>query len=259
MICYIFQVQGKNSSPFLTDANNLTNDSAIYESDDDCGESNENYLSSIISLPAVELSQLHEIRNLFTPERVRDASRRDLLAHAIESGNYIRELIDLFHKCEDLDDLDALHELYEIIRSIFYLNKSTLFQTLSSEEFIMDVIGCLEYEPQLTIKTKRNHREFLNEKATFKEVIPIGSQELLRKIHQTYRIQYIQDAILPAPSLFEENLLSTMNSFLFFNKVEIVTLLYVIRFSYHLFFLPLIVLFFSYRKIQNSLVNYLQH
>lgn len=91
----------------------------------------------------------------------------------------------------------------------------------------MDVIGCLEYEPQLTIKTKRNHREFLEKKATFKEVIPIANPELLTKIHQTYRIQYIQDAILPAPSLFEENLLSTMNSFLFFNKVEIVTLLYV--------------------------------
>jgi protein phosphatase-4 regulatory subunit 3 len=93
----------------------------------------------------------------------------------------------------------------------------------------MDIIGCLEYEPQLNFKTKRNHREFLDKKATFKEVIPIGNQELLIKIHQTYRIQYIQDAILPAPSLFEENLLSTMNSFLFFNKVEIVTLLYVRR------------------------------
>ncbi len=57
-------------------------------------------------------------------------------------------------------------------------------------------------------------------------MIPIGNQELLSKIHQTYRVQYIQDAILPAPSLFGENLLSTMNSYLFFNKVDIVTLLY---------------------------------
>ncbi|CAF1223023.1 unnamed protein product, partial [Rotaria sordida] len=222
----ICDVQGKDSSSYLANANNLTNDSAIYESDDDCGESNENYLSSTIILPPVELTQLHDICNLFTPDKIRDGTRRDLLARAIETGNYIRKLVDLFRICENLENIDSLHQLYEIIRSIFYLNKSTLFEILFHDEFIMDIIGCLEYEPQLTIKTKRNHREFLNKKATFKEVIPICNQELLGKIHQTYRIQYIQDAILPAPSLFEENLLSTMNSFLFFNKVEIVTLLY---------------------------------
>ncbi|CAM4812302.1 unnamed protein product [Rotaria magnacalcarata] len=222
----ICDVQGKNSSSFLISANNLTNDSAIYESDDNCGESNENYLSPTITLPLVDLSQLHDICNLFSPDKVRDATRRDLLARAIESGNYIRKLIELFHACEDSENIDALHQLYEIIRSIFYLNKSTLFEIIFSDAIIMDIIGCLEYEPQLTMKTKRNHREFLNKKATFKEVIPIGNQELLNKIHQTFRIQFVQDAILPAPSLFEENLLSTMNSVLFFNKVEIVTLLY---------------------------------
>ncbi|CAF3552890.1 unnamed protein product [Adineta steineri] len=221
----ICDVQGKDSS-YLTTTNNLTNDSAIYESDDECVESNENYLSSTINLPSVDLSHLRDICDLFSPDKVRDASRRDFLARAIESENYIRKLIDLYHICEDLENIDSLHQLYEIIRSIFYLNKSTLFEILFSDEFIMDIIGCLEYEPQLNFKTKRNHREFLDKKATFKEVIPIGNQELLIKIHQTYRIQYIQDAILPAPSLFEENLLSTMNSFLFFNKVEIVTLLY---------------------------------
>lgn len=220
----IVQVQGKDSSAFTS---HLPTDSAIYESDEDCAESNENYLSSTINLPPVDLSHLRDICDLFTPEKVRDASRRDLLARAIESGNYIRKLLDLFHICEDLENLDSLHQFYEIIRSIFYLNKSSLFEILFNEELIMDVIGCFEYEPQLTIKSKRTHREFLEKKATFKEVIPIANPELTTKIHQTYRIQYIQDAILPAPSLFEENLLSTMNSFLFFNKVEIVTLLYV--------------------------------
>ena len=37
----------------------------------------------------------------------------------------------------------------------------------------MDIIGCLEYEPQLNLKNKRKHREFLDKKATFKEVIPL--------------------------------------------------------------------------------------
>jgi protein phosphatase-4 regulatory subunit 3 len=88
----------------------LTNDSAIYESDDECVESNENYLSSTIILPPVDLSHLHDIWDLFTPDKVRDATRRDLLSRAVETGNYIRKLIDLFHICEDTEKIEALHQ-----------------------------------------------------------------------------------------------------------------------------------------------------
>lgn len=61
----------------------------------------------------------------------------------------------------------------------------------------------------------------------FKEVIPISNPELLAKIHQTHRVQYIQDVVLPAPSVFEDNMLSSLSSFIFFSKVEIVTLIQV--------------------------------
>ena len=57
------------------------------------------------------------------------------------------------------------------------------------------------------------------------QVIKINNPELLSKIHQTYRVQYIQDVVLPTPSVFEENMLSTLSSFIFFNKVEIVSLI----------------------------------
>ena len=221
-------MQGRDSSSLAAHNPDPSTESVVYESDDDGPlGSNETYLSPTITLPPIDLAHLRDLCDFFTPEKVRDPSRRDLLARAIESGNCIRKLVDLFHVCEDLENRESLHQIYEIIRSIFYLNKSSLFEILFSEEFIFDIIGCLEYEPHLTFKTKRNHRDFLTKKATFKEVIPIGNQELLAKIHQTYRVQYIQDAILPAPSLFEENLLSTMNNILYINKVEIVTLLYV--------------------------------
>ena len=59
----------------------------------------------------------------------------------------------------------------------------------------------------------------------FPQVIKINNPELLSKIHQTYRVQYIQDVVLPTPSVFEENMLSTLSSFIFFNKVEIVSLI----------------------------------
>lgn len=55
----------------------------------------------------------------------------------------------------------------------------------------------------------------------------MSNPELLAKIHQTYRVQYIQDVVLPTPSVFEDNMLSTLSSFIFFNKVEIVSLIQV--------------------------------
>lgn len=87
------------------------------------------------------------------------------------------------------------------------------------------MVGCLEYDP--SCPTPKRHRQYLKQLARFKEVIPITNAELLAKIHQTYRVQYIQDVVLPAPSVFEDNMLSTLSSFIFFNKVEIVTLIQV--------------------------------
>ena len=43
------------------------------------------------------------------------------------------------------------------------------------------------------------------------QVVKISNPQLLQKIHQTYRIQYIQDVVLPTPSVFEENMLSTLS------------------------------------------------
>ncbi|KAA0708508.1 Serine/threonine-protein phosphatase 4 regulatory subunit 3 SMEK -like protein 1 [Triplophysa tibetana] len=141
----------------------------------------------------------------------------------LENEGYIRKLLELFRVCEDLENREGLHHLYDVIKGIFLLNRTALFEVMFSEECIMDVIGCLEFDPSLP--QPRRHREFLTTTARFKEVIPISDPELRQKIHQTYRVQYIQDMVLPTPSVFEENMLSTLHSFIFFNKVEIVGML----------------------------------
>jgi hypothetical protein len=70
-----------------------------------------------------------------------------------------------------------------------------LLDELLKEEHVMNVIGCLEYDPDL--QTSQQHRQFLSTAVVFKEVVPITSQDVLSKIHQTYRIQYLKDVILP--------------------------------------------------------------
>lgn len=72
---------------------------------------------------------------------------------------------------------------------------------------------------------RRKHRDFLLRGTTFKEVIPFSNQRLVDKIHQTYRVQYLQSSVLPAPSILEDNAYTSLSNILFFNKVEIVSMI----------------------------------
>ncbi|XP_077138888.1 serine/threonine-protein phosphatase 4 regulatory subunit 3B isoform X3 [Ranitomeya variabilis] len=210
----ICQVQGKDPSVEVTQ-------DPIDESEEERFEEMPD-TSSLIDLPTCELGKLEEIADLVTSV-LSSPIRREKLALALENEGYIKKLLQLFQTCENLDNAEGLHHLYEIIRGILFLNKATLFEVMFSDECIMDVVGCLEYDPALA--QPKRHREFLTKTAKFKEVIPITDSELRQKIHQTYRVQYIQDVILPTPSVFEDNFLSTLTSFIFFNKVEIVSML----------------------------------
>ncbi|EJW78478.1 hypothetical protein WUBG_10613 [Wuchereria bancrofti] len=175
-----------------------------------------------ITLPPCEVNSLADIEVMIS-NSFGSAALREKLAIAIENQGYVAKLCDLFHMCEDLEHIDALHTLHQIARSLFMLNRNTLLEVLLSEKYFKDIVGMLEYDP--AEPRPRKHREFLFQKARFREVLPIQNDELRQKIHQTYRVQYVQDICLPAPSLFEENLLSILNSYLFFSRVDIVSLL----------------------------------
>lgn len=219
----ICQVQGKDPSVDLTQECIMHEESVI----DDMGVDDDRFHESLdtsppMELPPCELSKLDEIAELFS-SMLGPVAQQEKLAAAIENEGYIKKLLNLFHMCEDLEDLDGLHHLYDIFKSMFSLNKSELFEVMFQEDTIFDVIGVFEYDHKSPTHVK--HRDFLKKQAQFKEVVPVNNPELIQKIHQTYRIQYIQDVLLPAPSVFEENMLSTLNSLIYFNKSEIVSIL----------------------------------
>ena len=218
------QVQGKDPSVTITQD---------IPEEDDSEERFEEVLDSAgpIELPSPELSKLEEISELFSgvlPSPI----RREKLALAIEQEHYIRKLIDVFHMCEDLENLDGLHHMYDIFKTMFLLNKPSLLEILFADDLLLDVVGCLEYDPNQSARQK--HRHFLKDTAMFQEIIPITNSEILAKIHQTYRVQYVYDVILPPPTIFEENMLASVGSFIFFNKIEIVNHLQVGRINYRL-------------------------
>ncbi|XP_047571754.1 serine/threonine-protein phosphatase 4 regulatory subunit 3B-like [Lutra lutra] len=178
--------------------------------------------NNVFDLPNCELCKLEEIDDFITSV-LASPIRKERLALILGNDDYIKNLLQLFHTCEDLGDTAGLHHLHKIIKGILFLNKTALFEIMFSAECIMDVVGCLEYDPALA--QPKRHREFLTQNARFKEIVPVTNGELRQKINQTYRIQYIYDILLPAPSMYEENFLSNLTTFIFLNKIEIVSML----------------------------------
>lgn len=209
----ICQIQGKDPSVTITQD---------IPEDDESEERFEEVMDSTgpIELPACELSKLDEIAELFNSV-LPSPIRREKLALAIEQDNYIRKLLDLFHICEDLENLEGLHHLYDIFKSLFFMNKPSLLEIMLADDLVFDVVGCLEYDPGKP--APQRHRLFLKESANFKEIIPITNSDIINKIHQTYRVQYIADVILPPPSVFDDNMLASVHSFILFNRIEIAT------------------------------------
>jgi protein phosphatase-4 regulatory subunit 3 len=81
--------------------------------------------------------------------------------------NYIRKLVELFRTCEDLENDEGLQLMFKIVKGIISLNDAHIFDIIFSDEYIMDIVGALEHDPELT--TRQSHRTYLTEQVTFKE------------------------------------------------------------------------------------------
>ncbi|ERE65898.1 protein PPP4R3C [Cricetulus griseus] len=206
----ICQVQGKDPSVRITQE--LT-DLDVFQLPE---------IQNLCEMRTCENSTLENIAHLFN--FVQDSpSYKERLAFLLEKEDYIKNLLQIFHICEDQQNIEGLYFLYFIIKGILFLNNMRLYEIMFSDECIMDVLGCLEYDPVLAQPYR--YREFLTENAKFKEVMPITCSELRQKIDQTYRMQYIHGILFPTQSKLQQHHLSDLKDFIFYNKIEIVTML----------------------------------
>ncbi|XP_005080124.1 protein PPP4R3C-like [Mesocricetus auratus] len=208
----ICQVQGKDPNVQITQE--LTDDLDILQELPQ--------IQNLCEMRTCENSTLEHIADLFNFVE-ESPSYKERLALLLENDDYIKKLLHVFHICEDQKNMEGLYILYFIIRGILFLNNMRLYEIMFSDECIMDVLGCLEYDPDLDQPYR--HREFLTVNAKFKEVMPITCSNLRQKIHQTYKMQYIHDILFPTPSKSQENRLSKFTTCISYNKIEIVTLL----------------------------------
>eukprot|EP00042_Codosiga_hollandica_P054986 m.757623 g.757623 ORF g.757623 m.757623 type:complete len:726 (-) comp59025_c0_seq1:1856-4033(-) len=187
-----------------------------------------------VDLPPVETQNLDKIletiRTVWTARqetftradrefRLFVAKQLESLCIQLRSNDYIPQLLNLFRMKEDMQDLDSLHKIYEIFRSLFILSQSELFDVMLDKDLILDVIGTLEYDP---VRNKQHYRDFLTSKAQLKEIVPLSNQALIDKIHVAYRIQYLKDVILA--SSMDDVLFTTLNAIVQLTNVEILNL-----------------------------------
>ncbi|KAJ2610518.1 Platinum sensitivity protein [Coemansia sp. RSA 1365] len=170
-----------------------------------------------IGLPLPSMGTLPEIERIVR-EAGQSVYQRDKLVAYITGEGYLERLRELHETCEDLDATEELHTIYSIARQIILLNDSSMFECIIRDEHIIGIAGMLEYDPQNPVEPG-TYRSFLSDNSRFKEIVPIPDAEIRTKIHQTFRIQYLKDVVLP--QIVDEGTLPVINALLFFNQAQI--------------------------------------
>ncbi|MCJ1248095.1 Platinum sensitivity protein [Trapelia coarctata] len=172
-----------------------------------------------VMLPAPDLSNLADIDQMM---RVASSSPqgRDSLSKFIIAEEYVRKLVPLVEVAEDLEALPELHRLSNIMKMLILLNDTHIIEIVVNDANVLGVVGALEYDADFP-HHKANHREYLNDESRFKEVVPIENEAIKRKIHSTWRLQYLKDVVLAR--ILDDPTFSVLNSLIFFNQVDIVS------------------------------------
>ncbi|OJD36122.1 uncharacterized protein BKCO1_1300057 [Diplodia corticola] len=171
-----------------------------------------------IMLPDPELGNLPEIEQVMRAAN-NTPQGRDALAKFIVQAGYITKLVPLVEMAEDLESLEDLHHLCNIMKTLILLNDTAIIEYAVTDEVIIGVVGALEYDPDFP-SHKANHRQYLADESRFKEVVKIEEPLIKKKIHYTYRLQYLKDVVLAR--ILDDPTFSVLNSLIFFHQVDIV-------------------------------------
>jgi protein phosphatase-4 regulatory subunit 3 len=120
---------------------------------------------------------------------------------------------------EDMEDLASLHRLCNIMKTMILLNDTAIIELAVTDDLVLGVVGALEYDPDFP-SHKANHRQWLGKEGRYKEVVRIDDEGVRKKIHATYRLQYLKDVVLAR--ILDDPTFSVLNSLIFFNQVDIV-------------------------------------
>ncbi|KAJ4784194.1 Serine/threonine-protein phosphatase 4 regulatory subunit 3 [Rhynchospora pubera] len=123
------------------------------------------------------------------------------IAELIARDNiFFRKLVRKFKIYEDSKNIDGLHVIYQSVRGIILLSNLSVFDRIFSREYLMDVVGALEYDPEKPMTVKGHHHSLLEtaikEHVIFKEDL-VKNKSVLTKLYQSFVAGYIKDVIPP--------------------------------------------------------------
>jgi len=176
--------------------------------------------NGVIILPNPDLGNLHEVENIMRAATVASPGREALGKLVMNPDSlYIPKLVPLVEMAEDMEDLANLHKLCNIMKTLILLNDSAIVESLVRDDMILGVVGALEYDPDFP-SHKANHRQYLSDGSKFKEVVTIDDPEMRKRIHSTYRLQYLKDVVLAR--ILDDPTFSCLNSLIYYHQVDIV-------------------------------------
>ncbi|KAM0693574.1 hypothetical protein Q7P36_006830 [Cladosporium allicinum] len=177
-------------------------------------------LHNLVALPDPQLGKLDEIELAIRNASQTPTGRDALISFIMNPENlYIMKLAPLVEMAEDLESTPDLHRLCTIMKSLILLNDTSIIEFAVTDQALMGVVGALEYDPDFP-SHRANHRQYLSDTSKFKQVVNIDNDEVRRKIHYTYRLQYLKDVVLAR--ILDDPTFSVLNSLIFFHQVEII-------------------------------------
>ncbi|TFY82924.1 hypothetical protein EWM64_g1093 [Hericium alpestre] len=149
----------------------------------------------------------------------RTANIKEKICEYIQRADYLKAMIDVMHQAEDLENLENLHALCGLMQTILMMNDHSMYEHILDDDLFFGVVGMLEYDPEFPAH-KANYREFLRENTHFHQPIPIDDISIQRKIHHTYRLQFLKDVVLAR--VLDDSTFNVLNSCIIFNQIDII-------------------------------------
>ncbi|KAH8096612.1 component of IIS longevity pathway SMK-1-domain-containing protein [Cristinia sonorae] len=169
-------------------------------------------------LPQPTLGNIGEIEKIIkTNTRLQPSKER--VCEFIQSEGYIKSLIDVLTQAEDLESIEVLHALCVCMQTILMLNDHTMYEHILDDSMFLGVVGMLEYDPEFPIH-KANYREFLRGTAHYHQPVPLRNEAIQRKVHHTYRLQFLKDVVLARA--IDDSTFNVLNSCIIFNQIDII-------------------------------------
>ncbi|CCE82141.1 Piso0_002839 [Millerozyma farinosa CBS 7064] len=148
-----------------------------------------------------------------------------IINHIIEHS-FLSKFNQVFAELEKARDLENLHLLSEIIKTLILYNEVALFEEiLAVDEIVYGIVGMLEYSQEFP-NSKACYRDILKKKMNFKTVIELPDEQKQTSFNlfkRDFYLSFLKDVVLAR--FIDDQTMGTISSLIYFNHIDIINFL----------------------------------